>query len=59
VQTPQLQHDEEPAEELGAAGIQQVLPLLPEAHGAQGEQVTIGGWLLVIAYCIGLLAIGQ
>jgi hypothetical protein len=37
VQTPELQHDEEPAEELGAVGIQQVLPRVPQAHGAQGK----------------------
>ena len=40
LQTPELQHDQEPAEELRAARVQQVLPLVPEAHGAQGEQVT-------------------
>jgi hypothetical protein len=39
VQAPELQHDEEPAQELGAAGAEQILSLLPEAHGAQGNQV--------------------
>jgi hypothetical protein len=39
VQTPELQHDEEPAEEHRAAGVQQVLPALPQAPAAQGEQV--------------------
>ena len=39
VQAPELQHDEEPAQELRAAGVEQVLPVLPEAHAAQGEQV--------------------
>jgi hypothetical protein len=39
LQAPELQHDEEQEEDDGAAGIQQVLPLLPEAHGAQGNKV--------------------
>jgi hypothetical protein len=36
VQATQLQHDEEQEEDDGAAGILEVLPLLPEAHVAQG-----------------------
>src|SRR5262249_43165828 len=39
VQAAQLQHDEEQEEDDGTAGILEVLPLLPEAHGTQGEQV--------------------
>ena len=38
VQAAQLQHDEEQEEDDGAARVQQVLPLLPEAHGAQGDE---------------------
>jgi hypothetical protein len=39
LQAPELQHDEEQEEDDGAAGIQQVLPLLPEAYGAQRNKV--------------------
>src|SRR5579864_1560513 len=39
MQAPQLQHDQEPAQEFGTAGVEQVLPLLPEAHGAQGIEI--------------------
>jgi hypothetical protein len=39
LQTPELQHDEEPPQEFRTARVQQVLPVLPEAHGASGEQV--------------------
>ena len=42
LQAPQLQHDEEQEEDDGAAGVQQVLPLLPQAHGAQGDEVSSG-----------------
>jgi hypothetical protein len=44
LQAPELQHDEEQEEKHGAAGVQQVLPLLPEAHGAQGEQIDMAMW---------------
>jgi hypothetical protein len=40
VQAAQLQHDEEQEEDDGAAGVQQVLSLLPQAHGAQGNEVS-------------------
>src|SRR5690606_978901 len=40
LQAPELQYDEEPPEDLRAARVQQVLPVLPQAHGTQGEQVT-------------------
>jgi hypothetical protein len=40
MQTPQLQHDEEQEEDDRAAGVQQVLSLLPETHGAQGVEVS-------------------
>jgi hypothetical protein len=43
VQAAELQHDEEPSQEFRAAGIQQVLPGVPEAHAAQREQVDIDG----------------
>jgi hypothetical protein len=48
VQATQLQHDEEQEEDDGAAGVLEVLPLLPEAHVAQGEQVGIADcqWLI-------------
>jgi hypothetical protein len=39
LQAPQLQHDEEQEEDDGAAGVQQVLPLLPQAHGSQRDEV--------------------
>jgi hypothetical protein len=42
LQAPQLQHDEEQEEDDGAARVQQVLPVLPEAHGAQGNEVIVG-----------------
>jgi hypothetical protein len=50
LQAPELQYDQEPAQEFGAAGVQQVLPLLPEAHGAQGNQIAIGYLCVVICY---------
>jgi hypothetical protein len=39
VQAAELQHDQEQEEDDRAAGIREVLPFLPKAHGAQGEQV--------------------
>jgi hypothetical protein len=39
VQAAQLQHHEEQEEDDGSARVQQVLPFLPEAHGAQGDQI--------------------
>jgi hypothetical protein len=39
VQTSELQHDKEQEEDDGAAGVEQVLSFLPEAHGAQGKQI--------------------
>jgi len=39
VQAPELQHDQEQEEDDRAPGIEQVLPVLPEAHGAQGNEV--------------------
>jgi hypothetical protein len=42
VQASQLQHDEEQEEDDRAAGVQQVLSLLPEAHGAQGVEIESG-----------------
>jgi hypothetical protein len=39
VQTSQLQHDEEQEEDDRTARDEQVLSLLPEAHGAQGNEV--------------------
>jgi hypothetical protein len=39
VQASELQHDEEQEEDDGAAGDVEILPLLPETHGAQREQV--------------------
>jgi hypothetical protein len=41
VQAAQLQHDQEQEEDDGAAGVLEVLPLLPQAHGASGEQVRL------------------
>jgi hypothetical protein len=41
MQAPQLQHNQESEEEFGTAGLQQILPVLPEAHGPQGIQVTV------------------
>jgi hypothetical protein len=48
VQTAQLQHDQEQEEDQRAAGVQQVLPLLPQAHGSQRDEV-IADWRLAIA----------
>jgi hypothetical protein len=39
MQAAQLQHDEEQEEDDRAARVQQVLPLLPEAHGTQRVEV--------------------
>jgi hypothetical protein len=39
VQTPQLQHDQEQEEDDRAPRDEQVLPVLPEAHGAQRDEV--------------------
>src|SRR6185436_20292590 len=44
LQASQVQHDEEQEEDDRAAGVQQVLPLLSQAHGAQGNQVV--GWMV-------------
>jgi hypothetical protein len=44
VQTPELQHDEEQEEDHRAARDEQVLSLLPEAHGPQGEQINLVIW---------------
>src|SRR6185436_19747822 len=41
VQAPELQHDEEPEEVLRAPRDEQVLPVLPEAHGAQGDEIEL------------------
>ena len=40
LQAPELRHHEEQEEDHGAAGALQVLPLLPQAHCAQGDQVS-------------------
>jgi hypothetical protein len=40
VQEPQLRDDEEQEDDAGAAGVQQVLPSLPSAHGTQRNQMT-------------------
>jgi hypothetical protein len=39
VQAAELQHHEEQEEDDRPARVQQVLSLLPEAHGAQGNEV--------------------
>jgi hypothetical protein len=39
VQAAELQHDQEQEEDDGAAGVQQVLSLLPEAHRAQRDEI--------------------
>jgi hypothetical protein len=44
VQTPQLQHDEEQEEDDRTARDEQVLPVLSEAHGTQGEQINLVIW---------------
>ena len=40
VQTSQLQHDQEQEEDQRAADVQQVLPLLPQARDASGDEVS-------------------
>jgi hypothetical protein len=40
VQRTELLDDEEPEDNDGAAGIQEILPPLPEAHAAQRGEVT-------------------
>ena len=39
VQATQLQHDEEQEERSGQTGNEQVLPVLPQAHGSQRDEV--------------------
>jgi hypothetical protein len=39
MQAAELRHDQEQEEDDRAAGAEQVLPLLSQAHGAQGDQV--------------------
>jgi hypothetical protein len=39
VQAPELQHDEEQEEDDGTDRVQQVLPLLSQAHAAQGDEI--------------------
>jgi hypothetical protein len=46
VQATQLQHDQEQEEDNRAAGVQQVLSFLSQAHGAQGNEVEGGIWKL-------------
>jgi hypothetical protein len=41
VQAPQLQHDQEQEADDRAARDEQVLPLLSQAHAAQGNEVTV------------------
>jgi hypothetical protein len=41
MQAPELQHDEEQEEVVRAPRAEQVLPVLPEAHGAQRSQVDV------------------
>jgi hypothetical protein len=41
VQTAQLQHDQEQEEDDRAAGDEQVLPVLPEAHAASGAKIDL------------------
>jgi hypothetical protein len=52
VQAAQLQHDEEQKEDDGAAGVLEVLPLLPEAHGSSGVEIIAGCGLKKIAEAI-------
>jgi hypothetical protein len=58
LQTAQLQHDQEQEEDDGAAGVQQVLPLLPQAHVSQRDEVdcrsSIADWRLGLS--IGAIA---
>jgi preprotein translocase SecE subunit len=42
VQAPELRDDEEQEDDDRKARIQQVLPLLPEAHVSQGSPLTVG-----------------
>jgi hypothetical protein len=39
LQKPQLRHDQKQEEDDTASGVQEVLSFLPEAYGAQGNQV--------------------
>jgi ribosomal protein L20A (L18A) len=41
LQAPELQHDEEQEEDDRAAGVQQVLPLLSQTHGAQRDEIEV------------------
>jgi hypothetical protein len=41
LQAPELQHDEEQEEDDGADRVQQVLPLLSQAYGAQGNEIEV------------------
>ena len=47
LQAPELQHDEEQEEDDRAARVQQVLPLLPQAHGAQRDEVGVASQSVV------------
>jgi hypothetical protein len=49
VQTPELQHDQEQEEVDRAARVQQVLPLLSQAHGAQGNEVALSDQLSAVS----------
>jgi preprotein translocase SecE subunit len=42
LQAAQLRHDEEQEDDHEQAGVQQVLPVLPEAHGSQGNPLVDG-----------------
>ena len=43
MQAAQLQHHEEQEERPGQTGNEQILPVLPQAHSAQGNQITHAG----------------
>jgi preprotein translocase SecE subunit len=53
LQATQLRHDEEQEDDDEQAGIQQVLSLLPEAHGSQGNPLVewiVGQWKRLTAF---------
>jgi hypothetical protein len=39
VQGQELLHDQEPEDDAGPVGVQQVLPEVPQAHAAQGSEM--------------------
>jgi hypothetical protein len=50
LQEPQLHDDKKQEEALRPFGDKEVLQFVPQAHGAQGSEVTVGRTVLVLPF---------